>query len=449
MRSTFISTWLALLVFFALLSIFSFLQLSHERYFIDGLRYKGKKEEETSAGNNNNRDRDPFLPIVPRTSFSSLNAFFSNYTGDGGWIDVGVLSRLHASDIRQLAEKIMGRNIQCGYPRVNVSAVNIATTSGSSSNERTIIPPEDKPLEYCFWGQDLVSSEALNDFNFEKEIWEWVAKEFQRVTISHPSCVSIDKDCCERLAFLDIGVNVGDWISPIRLLAPETIPIYGVEGSPATAAIATANLQTSSEYHGYNKKTCSKLLPFTMAPKAQIPHIRRDGGICFSNERYQKVNVGGRRVDGNKKMNQCKESADVAGATTLEHAIESLCPNNTLPRVYILKIDIEGFELKAISSVISTWLARAPPCYFIMEVWQQYSYTALIEILLSVVGYDSVWRPFEGEFPTKTLPFLTGLTGTQEDMVQIMSSFGHKTRYREFLFGFSDIDICIDNIMAD
>jgi hypothetical protein len=83
-----------------------------------------------------------------------------------------------------------------------------------------------------------------------------------------------------------------------------------------------------------------------------------------------------------------------------------------------------------------------------MEVWQQYSYTALIELLLSVVGYDSVWRPFEGEFPNKTLPFLTSLTRNQADMVQIMSSFGHETRNREFLFGLSNVDSCIDNLMG-
>ena len=134
MRSTFLCTWLVLLVLFALISIFSFLQLSYDSHCIEGLRYEGIKEEETSAGNKNTRGRDPFLPIVPRTSFAALNTFFSNYTGNGGWIDVGALLPLHASDIRQLAKKIMGRNIQCGYPRVNVSAVTITTISSATFN---------------------------------------------------------------------------------------------------------------------------------------------------------------------------------------------------------------------------------------------------------------------------------------------------------------------------
>ena len=395
-------------------------------------------------------DTADFLPIVPRSSFESLKSFFSEYTGKGGWIDVGTLPPSKTSELRQIAKEIMGqdRDIQCGHPLVNVSGT-IDTTA------RTIIPDKDKLLEYCFWENDVVSSGALNDFNFEKENWEWVAKSFQRLAISHPDALAASKtNCCQRLAFLDIGVNVGDWISPIRLLAPNTVPIYGIEGSPATAAIATANLHTSSLYMAKeDQKTCSKLLPFTMATESRVPVIHREGGVCFSQVQdsyvrgsIRKFNIGGRHV-ADVQMNQCQKAADIAGATTLEHAIESLCPSNTIPKVYILKIDIEGFEFKAISSVISSWLTKAPPCYFAMEVWKnQYSYIALVETLLTVVGYDVVWRPRQREYPHNTEPWLKGLSGTQKEMREVMSAAD--SGYTELIFGFSDADICVDNLMS-
>jgi len=393
--------------------------------------------------NENSLKKNDILPIAPKSSFASLDSFFSNYSGIGGWIDVGALPSSTTSELRQIAKDIMGRNIQCGYPRVNISGTENTT-------DHIILPDKENTLEYCFWENDIVSSLALNDFNFEKLHWEWVAKSFQRLDISHPGALSAsESDCCKRLAFLDIGVNVGDWISPIRLLAPPTVPIYGVEGSPATAAVATANLQTSSLYIvKEDQKSCSKLLPFTLVSKSKIPTIHHEGGVCFSKPafiggNFNKFNVGGRHII-DQQMNQCQKASDVAGATTLEHAIESLCQSNTVPKVYILKIDVEGFEFKAISSVISSWLTKTPPCYFVMEFWNKPSYLAVVETLLTVVGYDAVWRPMNQEYPHNTQPWLKGLTGTQDEVGKIAKV----TRsYTELIFGFTDVDKCINNLM--
>ena len=162
--------------------------------------------------------------------------------------------------------------------------------------------------------------------------------------------------------------------------------------------------------------------------------------------RISKFNIGGRHI-ADVQMNQCQKAADVAGATTLGHAIESLCPSNNTPKVYILKIDVEGFEFKAISSVISSWLIKAPPCYFVMEVMNQYSYIALVETLLAVVGYDAVWRPREREYPHNTQPWLKGLSGTQKEMGKVMS-VAKGGSYSELIFGFSDADKCVDNLMS-
>mmetsp|Transcript_26934 Transcript_26934/g.27418 ORF Transcript_26934/g.27418 Transcript_26934/m.27418 type:complete len:481 (-) Transcript_26934:144-1586(-) len=384
------------------------------------------------------------LPIVPNSSFASVNDFFSAIPGTGGWIDVGALPSSKTSELRQRAKDIMGRNLQCGYPRVNVSG-----TDGAFHHN--IPPDKDHILEYCFWENDLVSSRALDDFSFEKSHWEWVGKSFQRLMTSRPEALSsIQPDCCKRLGFLDIGANVGDWISPIRLLAPFTVPIYGVEGSPATAAVGAANFHISSLYSAAKDETsCSKFLPFTLAAKSQIPSIDEAGGVCFSRAdiKSNKKNIGGRFIKDDGKGSQCRKADQVAGATTLEHAIETLCPSKAVPRVYILKIDVEGFEFKAMSSVVSSWLVASPPCYFVMEFWNRYSYIALVETLLLVAGYDAVWRPRKKEFPHNTPPWISGLTGKQETIEKIVAECPKDGREMELIFGFTDIDRCIDNLM--
>ena len=196
-------------------------------------------------------------------------------------------------------------------------------------------------MKYCFWEKDVVSSNALNDFHSEQPCWEWVATSFEKLAVSYPAAVN-SAHCCKRFAFLDIGVNVGDWISPMRLLAPPTVPIFGVEGSPATAALASANLHTSALHTTAQsgKETCSKLLPFSMAASSQIP----GGGICFSRVketfvggRINQFNLGGRFIDESikrKSIDECQVQSDIAGATTLQNALESLCPRSSLPKVY-------------------------------------------------------------------------------------------------------------------
>jgi hypothetical protein len=176
--------------------------------------------------------------------------------------------------------------------------------------------PEDNGLEYCFWASDIVSAEALANFSFEKNLWEWVVRMFHHNNSNSTRTTAAAADTaassCPPLGFLDIGVNVGDWISPIRLLLPQ-VPMYGIEGSPGTAAIATANFATSVRYHHQHiqqqqqqqqmrtkattrhSPAMSMLLPFSLAMPAQMPSIRAQGGVCFSKPQY----IGGRYQNNN------------------------------------------------------------------------------------------------------------------------------------------------------
>ena len=134
------------------------------------------------------------------------------------------------------------------------------------------------------------------------------------------------------------------------------VPIFGVEGSPATAAMATANLRTANEYHFANRRQVgsSQVLPFTLAA-GKLQSIEERGGVCFSQVTKEPNNIGGRSVT--TGMN-CPPS-DAAGATTLSHALQGLvkslppehsaCPAPEWPGVYLAKVDIEGSEFKALS----------------------------------------------------------------------------------------------------
>ena len=161
--------------------------------------------------------------------------------------------------------------------------------------------------------------------------------------------------------------------------------------------------------------------------------------------RINKINLGGRFIDERKSVDECQVQSDIAGATTLRNALESLCPRKLFPKVYVLKIDVEGFEFKAISSVVSSWLSQAPSCYFVMEFWNKHSYIALIQTILTVSGYDAVWRPWAQEFPGVTPPWLSHLTGTQDNIQTIVAT--KPNGYMELIFGFLDVDKCINNLI--
>jgi hypothetical protein len=342
------------------------------------------------------------------------------------------------------------------------------------------------PLEYCFWTSDLVSGRALNNFSFEKNLWEWVVRMFHhnnsrnstRTTTTDAADADDAASSCPPLGFLDIGVNVGDWLSPIRLLLPN-VPMYGIEGSPGTAAIATANFATSVRYHLHtgiqhqqrqqqqtskttttrHSPAISMLLPFSLAMPAQMPSIRAQGGVCFSKpqyvEAYNKDNIGGRFIETTTTtMSNSSSSTGAldcavssgAGATTLEFALRGLpkCSHLNWPRIYIAKIDVEGFEFKTFASVVASWLAEQPPCYIMFEHYNKPSYTALIELLLNV-GYDAAWRTRKNEFPVNTPPWWT-LAGQGNNDFHTLVSQHTGGKYTEMIMGFADESRCVDRM---
>ena len=377
----------------------------------------------------------PILPTAARNSSSNrtgpkkeaLRSLFHR-TDKYGWIDVVALPWKSVPKMRASAETIMGRNVTCAYSKVE--------------RDGQRLPTDD--LEFCMWSRDIVSNKSLDNFSFEKNHWMWAARAFENLHSRYPDML---KDPCQSLGFLDIGANVGDWISPIRLLAPN-VPMYGIEGSPSTAAIAAANFRTAVECHNLHlvsRNVPSKILPFALTNWGHLEALEDFGGMCFSRPTFSRktnaVNIGGRRAEYRKEC----PVVDSAGATTLEHALQgmipSACPNHNWPSIYIIKIDVEGHEFKAISSAIS-WLSENPPCYVVIEYWKHNSYVALVELLLDV-GYNALWKPKDGNYPLDSKPWWTAARGV-DLQTQLKKSVG---TYTELIFGTVDNDSCIRRLL--
>lgn len=163
--------------------------------------------------------------------------------------------------------------------------------------------------------------------------------------------------------------------------------------------------------------------------------------------------IGGRRA----QYKEICPVGDSAGATTLEQALQSLqsrqqqtvpCPEQThsWPSIYVAKVDVEGHEFKALSTVVE-WLATRPPCYIMTEFWNQPSYGAMVELLLEV-GYDQIWPG--GEYPGSSPPWWS-LQMHGRDTLQIRLDKYAKSkglRYTELILGRSDHDECLQRLLG-
>jgi hypothetical protein len=372
--------------------------------------------------------------------------------------------------LRQLAETIFHiKEVQCGNPKIL---------------GKQIIASNTTDLEFCFWKNDFVSDEAMNGFSFEKEDWQWVVRAFQDPKVQqHHKC----------LAFLDVGVNVGDWASPITASLP-TIAYFGIEGSPPTAAIAAANMLTTVRYHKYHEHITDlaprALVPFPVMSHHSLQQAEKSGGVCFQ---LDAGNVGGQGVQALGTLN-CDARA-TAGAAYLPDVLHNLFtqfqqPSCTVavnqtrplhqtnshqhwPSIYIAKFDIQGFEFQALAPAIP-WLEERPPCYMMLEfsnkARQNY---ALMELLVNVVGYDLVWRSsglnmvvkdesvFYGQPPStphwsKQTTTTTGTgTGTGTGTSNELWAFYEQDMegqvdwaYINYIVGFADQDACIQRLLG-
>ena len=298
---------------------------------------------------------------------------------------------------------------------------------------------------FCGWAKDLVSSMAMASFGWEAKLWSFVVATFEGLLRS-PTC-AVHQEGCRGLGFLDIGVNIGDWITPIRLALP-TVPILGVEGSPANAALAASNVAEAVLAHGDGAAVGkTEIVPFGLVDRAGLTVARDSGGLCFRKQNPLNVGAGKLADSGPAK---CPASLQ-AGAATLGSVLRSGFPR-VPERHLIAKVDIEGHELQALSTA-SAWLGERPPCFLMLEVQGQMS--AAMAQLLVQAGYDQVWglhtglppaAPFyQAGAPDPTGALLQAACKFQTDKLAVTPHNG--MYYMDAVFGFRDQPACVARLL--
>ena len=340
------------------------------------------------------------------------------------------------------------KNITCGHPKI-LGKESLSTD-----------------MEFCFWDNDFVSTEAMKDFAFEASDWQWVVRMFNDLHVVKKN-QDYDQTC---LAFFDAGVNVGDWATPITGSLPN-VAYFGIEGSPPTAAISSANMLSVVYNQKYGEHNITNLAPRAMVPfpvmsEHSFMDAEKNGGVCFN---QFADNIGGQGITNTGAVLNC-EAKSTAGAAYFPSVLLNLArtfqPNcvqqmnqtktsqRHWPSVYIAKFDIQGFEFQALSPAIA-WLEERPPCYIMLEfVNHERQNYALMQLLVNVVGYDAVWRNsiFQEakvyEQPPQA-PHWRKSDGTELWTVYEKDMEGKVDwSYINYIFGFVDQEACIKRLIG-
>ena len=306
-----------------------------------------------------------------------------------------------------------------------------------------------------------MSVAAMRHFGFERPLWQWTLTQFRRLHVmnSHAQRPRL-------LAFLDLGVNVADWASPL-LAAHPTLQYYGVEGSPPTAALAAANMLTSAlrrqeqqqQQQTRTETGAAYLIPYPLLSWRIYQLAAQAGGVCFQTIHE---NVGGQAVQ-SVHLPDCS-IASTAGRAYFPQVLRTMAvqqqQQQEWPSFFIAKFDIQNFEFKVLSSA-TEWLQRKPPCYVLIEALNHhFNYPtthmpALWELLLDA-GYNVAWRAynpytFATELPGRDKPFwdasntTIGLVQAWKQDMQGEQFLG----YKDYILGFKDEQACIERLLRD
>jgi hypothetical protein len=176
------------------------------------------------------------------------------------------------------------------------------------------VEPQLPQFKFCFWKDNHVSNKAMRDFSFEASDWQWVMRAFQDPTV---------RQHCKCLAFLDAGVNVGDWATPITASLP-TVAYFGIEGSPPTAAISSANMLVVIHHQMHHKNITHlaphALLPFPVMSRYSFDEAKKNGGMCFD---QVDSNIGGQGIRGVVGMLHCN-ARSMVGAVYFPAVLRNL-----------------------------------------------------------------------------------------------------------------------------
>jgi hypothetical protein len=216
------------------------------------------------------------------------------------------------------------------------------------------VGPQPPQFEFCFWKDDYVPSKAMRDFSFKASDWQWVMRAFQDPKVrQHREC----------LAFLDAGVNVGDWATPINASLP-TVAYFGIEGSPPTATISSANM-LAVIHHQMHRENITHLapralLPFPVMSRHSFDEAEKNGGVCFGQVDNNIGRQGIRGIVGTLRCNARSTARAAYFPAVLRDLAAQFQPScaaagnpvagaeddRRWPSIYVAKFNIQGFKIQ-------------------------------------------------------------------------------------------------------
>jgi hypothetical protein len=169
---------------------------------------------------------------------------------------------------------------------------------------------------------------------------------------------------CKCLAFLDAGLNVGDWATPITTSLP-TVAYFGIEGSPPATAFSSANM-LAVIHHQMHRKNITHLVPHALLPfpvmsRHSFDKAKKNGGMCFG---QVDSNIGGQGIRGVVGMLRCN-ARSTAGAAYFPVVLRDIAArfqpscaaagdpvagaedDRRWPSIYVAEFDIQGFEFQS------------------------------------------------------------------------------------------------------
>eukprot|EP01084_Bolivina_argentea_P180113 311168_1 len=183
-----------------------------------------------------------------------------------------------------------------------------------------------------------------------------------------------------KITYMDIGANIGSLLIPISKIFDNKINIIALEGSIGNSAVLKSNLILN------DLNNIILYAPFAISD------------VWNKTVYFQTVwnNKGANYVEINNK----KQKGIGVETTTLDHIFDENI--EIMKNVCMIKIDVEGFEMKALRGG-TNMLSNNPPCVIFIELIEKYlqrqSKISIHEVIgfLTSFGYTDI-RKISGPF---------------------------------------------------
>eukprot|EP01062_Namystynia_karyoxenos_P009504 TRINITY_DN13366_c0_g2_i3.p1 TRINITY_DN13366_c0_g2~~TRINITY_DN13366_c0_g2_i3.p1 ORF type:complete len:297 (+),score=79.94 TRINITY_DN13366_c0_g2_i3:62-892(+) len=168
--------------------------------------------------------------VAPGAAALAVGAAAAVLFGGGG----GAQRLPHVLDAATLSDSMLGPRSEL---RRAAQALHGADGTSGGSRELRCESNAETGAELCGWRGELLSPKLFNGYKHERHIWRLALAIFEE----HVRAGDAGGPNGGAL-LLDVGANIGDWVTPLALSRTPGLHVAAVEALPANAALAAHNL---------------------------------------------------------------------------------------------------------------------------------------------------------------------------------------------------------------